>query len=127
MLHEISGGHASKVCAGENFALRSEAGGGEIEKKSVVFFDSKDLAFVVAGEGGGIEDDIVEGPPLFGEAAEPVEGISPTKVMILRRHSVEAEVFPSPVEVNLREVKGRGDGASGSGGDREEASISKCV
>jgi hypothetical protein len=61
--------------------VRGETGGGEFEEVAVVVLRAEDLALVVAGKGGGIEDDAGEGAALLREAAEPVEGVAFAEVM----------------------------------------------
>lgn len=124
---ELAGGHAPEVGAGEDGAAGGEAGEGELEEAAVVVLDAEDLAFVVAGEGGRVEDDGVELPALFREAAKPVEGVAFAKVVLLGIHVIGPEVLAGPVEIDLGEVEGRGGGSGGSGGDGEEAGVGKGV
>ena len=98
-----------------------------MEESSVVLFDAEDLAFIVAGKSGRIEDDDVELTSLFGEAAEPVKGIAFAEVVIFGRDVVKAEIFAGPIEIDLGEVEGGGDGSGGSGSDGEEAGVGEGV
>ena len=66
-LGEVAGVEFTAVGAAEDPAAGGEAGVGEFDQSMVVFFDAEDLAFVVAGEGGGIEDDSIEGAALAGK------------------------------------------------------------
>ena len=89
------------VGGGEDPAAGCEAFQGEGEEFAVVFFDAKDFAVFVAGEGGRVEDDAVEGAALFGEAFQPMEGVAFAEVMVFWAELVEAEVVLGPVEVGL--------------------------
>ena len=120
---ELAGGHAPEVGAGEDGASGGKAGEGEFEETTVVALDAEDLAFVVPGEGGRIEDDGVELAALLCEAAEPVESVAFAEVVLLGVHVVGPEVLAGPVEIDLGEVEGGGGGSGGSGGDGEETCV----
>ena len=124
---KLAGGHAPKVGAGEDGSSGGKAGEGQFEEAAVVVFDAEDLAFVVAGEGGRVEDDGIELPALFREATEPVEGVALAKVVRLGGHVVGPEVLAGPIEIDLGEVESGGGGSGGGGGDGEEASVGKGV
>ena len=127
MAGEVAGGHAPEVGASEDGAAGGEAGEGELEEAAVVAFDAEDLAFVVAGEGGRVEDDGIELAALFCEAAKPVEGVAFAKVVFFGVHVIGPEIFAGPVEIDLGEVESGGGGSGGSGGDGEEAGVGKSV
>ncbi len=127
MAGEVAGGHAPEVGASEDGAAGGEAGEGELEEAAVVAFDAEDLAFVVAGEGGRVEDDGIELAALFCEAAKPVEGVAFAKVVFFGVHVIGPEIFAGPVEIDLGEVEGGGGGAGGGSGDGEEAGVGKGV
>ena len=115
------------VGGGEYPATGGETGKGEGEEVSIVLLDAENFAVFVAGEGGGVENDAVEGAFLFGEAFEPMEGVAFAKVMVLWRKVVEMEVFFRPLKVRLREVKGCGGGSSEGGADGEGSGVGEGV
>lgn len=78
---ELERGHAPEIRAAEHPAAGCEDLGSECREFPEVLFHAEDLAFFVAGEGGWVEDDAVEGAALFGEAPEPVEGIAFAEVV----------------------------------------------
>jgi len=120
-------GEFAAVRAAENPAAWCEAGVGEGNEAVVVFFDSEDLAFVVAGEGGRIEDDAIECATLTGEAFEPVEGIAFAEVVVVGVEIVGLKVLTCPVEVNLGEVKGGGGGSRKGGANGEGSCVGEGV
>ena len=124
---KLAGGHAPEVGAGEDGSSGGKAGEGKFEEAAVVVLDAEDLAFVVAGEGGRVEDDGIEFPALLREAAKPVESVAFAKVVFFGVHVVGPEIFAGPVEIDLGEVEGGGGGAGGRGSDGEEASVGKGV
>lgn len=67
----------------------------------VVGFYAEDIAFVVAGECGWVEDDAVEGAALLSEAAEPVEGVAFAEVVWGGVDVVCSEIIFCPIEVGL--------------------------
>ena len=111
-LGEVAGVEFSAVGAAENPSAWGEAGVGEADEAVVVFFDAEDLALVVAGKGGGVEDDAVKRPALSGEAFEPVKGVSFAEIVVGGVELVGAEVVFGPVEIDLGEVEGGGGGSS---------------
>ncbi len=130
-LGEVARVEFAAVGAAEDPSARGEAGVGELDESVVVFFNAEDFAFVIAGEGGGIEDDAVEGAALAGEAFEPVEGVSFAEVVVVGVEIVGTEVFFGPVEIDLGEVEGGGGGSSifapEGGADGEGAGVGKGV
>ena len=130
-LGEVAGVEFSAVGAAENPSAWGEAGVGEADEAVVVFFDAEDLAFVVAGKGGGVEDDAVKRPALSGEAFEPVEGISFAEIMVGGIEIVGAEVVFRPVEIDLGEVEGGGSSStiftSEGGADGKSAGVGEGV
>lgn len=114
---EVLDAEFSAVCASEDPALGFEACEGVLEKLSVIAFDGEDVSFLVAGEGGRIEDDAVEAAALFGEALEPVEGVALAEVVVIGIEVVEDEIFAGPIEVWLGEVESGGGGAAEGCGD----------
>ena len=52
---------SAAIGGAEEPPVGSETSGGKFDELAVVFFGAEDLAFVVAREGGWIEDDAVEG------------------------------------------------------------------
>ena len=125
--HEFPSAHAAVICACEDFAAGFYAGGREVEEAGIVFFNPEDLAFVIAGEGRRVEDDDVKLTTLFGKAAEPMEGIAFAKIVVLWSHAIEAEVFASPVEVDLGKVQSGRYRSRGGGCDGEKSGVCKSI
>ena len=126
-LEEGAGGDAPMVGGTEEPGAGVEAGGGECDEGAVVGFGAEDPALVVAGEAGGVEDDAVEAPLLFGEALEPVEGVALDEVVLFGIDLVEAHVVAGPVEAGLGEIEGGGGGAGRGGGDGEGPGVGEGV
>lgn len=124
---KVTGVEFAAVGAAENPAARGEAGVSELDEPVVVFLHAEHFTFVVAGKGGGVEDDTVEGAVLSGKTFEPVEGVTFAKVMVSGVELIYAEVVFCPVEVNLGEVeRGRG-GPSVCGTDGKCTGVSKGI
>ena len=111
---ELVRAHSAEICARQNGPAGLEAVECHLEKPSVVFLNSKDLSFVVAGEGRGIENDVVKSTALLGESFEPMEGVALAEIVLPNVELVEAKVLLRPVEIDLREIEG-GGGCSGTG------------
>jgi hypothetical protein len=118
---------SATIGGAEEPPVGSETSGGKFDELAVVFFGAEDLAFVVAGEGGRIEDDAVEGAALAGEASEPVKGVALAEVMAIRIDLIEAHIVASPIEIGLREIEGGGDCSAQGGADGKGPGVGKGI
>lgn len=124
---EIARVKFATVGAAEDPAAAGEAGVCESDEVCVIFFDTKDLAFIVAGEGGGVEDDAVKRPALSGETFQPVEGIAFAEKVVGGVEVVDLKICFCPVEVDLGEVEGGGGGAPEAGADGKGTGVGEGV
>ena len=124
---ELVRAYSAEICARQNGPAGLEAVECHLEKPSVVFLNSKNLSFVVAGEGWRIENNVVKSTSLPGESFEPMEGVALAEIVLLDLDLVEAKVLLRPVEIDLREIEG-GGGCSGiRSGNREKPGIREGV
>ena len=124
---KVGVGEAAAIGGAEEPAVRHETSGGQLDEISVILLGPEDMALVVAGEGGGIEDDPIEGAALFRKTTEPVKGVPLAKVLGLGIEVVEAEILASPVEVGLRKIEGGGESPGQGRAHREGARVGEGI
>src|SRR5665213_191534 len=121
------GFEAGGIAGSQDRSAPFQEGQGGGQQNAIILRGPENAVFFGVGKSRRVQNDEVKQPLLFGQPAQPIEGVPKDEVVLRRLQLVERKIVPAPVEIFFGKVEAGDMRAGQCCANRKTAGVSKRV